>query len=159
MRQLHATRRWILGALVVGMALTAVGTGGASAVEDDGAFYVGGHGSKARFKSDCTGSGGTFIDDDGNGNTECHFKNGSWEECDANGGDCWFTPPAKLQTPDDTIVEPDSAVADDPGGWQSPTSVAQASVVAPDDERAQDQDTTKKDKKGKKGKKGGKGRK
>ena len=102
--------------------------------------------------------GSAFIDD-GNGNTECHFKDGSWTECDANGGDCWHTPPPKLQTPGGTIVEPGTAVADDPGGWQPAASVAQASVAAPNDDQAQDQDKTKKGKKGKKSKKGGKGRK
>ncbi len=158
MKQLHATRRWILSALVVGVALTTLGTGGASAAEDDGAYYTGGYGSRAGFKKVCDGAKGTFIDD-GNGNTECHYKDGSWTECDANGGDCWFTPPAKLQTPNDPIVEPGTAVAADPGGWQPATSVAQASVVAPDEDHGQDKDTTKKGKKSKKGKKGGKGRK
>ena len=161
MRQPHATRRWILGALVVAVGLTGSGSGGASAAEDDGAVYTGGYGSRAGFKKVCDGAKGTFIDD-GNGNLECHFKDGGWTECDANGGDCWYTPPAKVQTPDDSIVEPDSAVADNPGGWQSPTAVAQASVAALDDDRTQDQDATKKTKKGKKakkGKKGGNGRK
>jgi hypothetical protein len=139
-----------------------LGTGGASAAEDDGAVYTGGYGSRAGFKKVCDGAKGTFIDD-GNGNTECHFPDGGWTECDANGGDCWYTPLAKLQTPTDTVVEPGSAVADDRAGWQpttfvtnSPTpSPAQVSVAAPDDDRDQDRDTAKK---GKKGKKGGKGR-
>jgi hypothetical protein len=172
MKRQQATRRWILGALVVGaVAATALGTGGgARAVEDDGAYYTGGYGSRAGFKKVCDGAKGTFIDD-GNGNLECHFKDGSWTECDANGGDCWHTPPPKKLEPVDTTVEPDSAVADDPGGWQPATHVtdiptpsqAQASIVALDEDPVQDQDqgqdTTKKGKKGKHGKKGGKGRK
>ena len=95
----HETRRWILGALVaLVIALTSVGTGGASAAEDDGAYYTGSYGSRAGFKRVCDGAKGTFIDD-GNGNTECHMKDGSWTECDANGRDCWHTPPPKKLEP------------------------------------------------------------
>jgi hypothetical protein len=169
MKRLHATRRGVLGALVgVVVALTALGAGGgASAVEDDGAVYTGSYGSRAGFKKVCDGAKGTFIDD-GDGNLECHLQDGGWTECDAKGGDCWYTPPPKkLQTPGDTVVEPGSAVADDPGGWppappvtDRPTQAqALVSVAAPEEDREQDQGTTQKGKKGKQGKKAGKRRK
>lgn len=148
MKRLQATRRWLLGALVVMVAATTgLGIGAVSAAEDDGAYYTGGYGSRAGFKRVCENANGTFIDD-GNGNTECHFKDGSWTECDANGGDCWHTPPPKKLEPLGTNVEPSSALADDPGSWQPVT-----------DDQDRDRDTVHKRKKGKHGKKGGKGRK
>jgi hypothetical protein len=152
MNRQDGMRRVILGAVVAMVAAaTALGTGsGASAT--DGAFHVGGHGSKANFQRECKKSGGTFGED-GLGNTTCHFKNGSWEECDANGNDCWFTPPPR-RVPNDPWAGPGDEVADDSGGTQTPPPGAD-SPAAPDED--QEQDTSKR--KGKKGKKGGKGRK
>jgi hypothetical protein len=147
------TRRMVLGTFAVLMAVsTAQGSGGGASAADDGAFYVGGHGSKAGFQKSCKDAGGTFGSDD-LGNTTCHYKQGGWEECDAKGGDCWFTP----------YREDGSGHPFDPSDWgvitDSPTAPdAQPSVAAPDDDP--EQDTGKrKDKKNKKGKKDGKGRK
>ena len=166
MRGRHATRRWILGALVgLVMALAALSTGGARAAEDDGAYYTGGYGSRAGFKKVCDGAKGTFIDD-GNGNTECHYKDGSWTECDANGRDCWFTPPPKKLEPIDgwdqaagEIATPGvgSEQAPRPTAGSSPS--AQSSSVAAADDKERDHGQKSKGKHGKKGNKGGKGRK
>jgi hypothetical protein len=105
-------------------------------------------GSKANFKANCEVLGGTFIED-GLGNTECHYPDGSWTECDANGNDCWYTP-ARPAPPMDIPV----------------TNVEGTIVAAPVDESAatdDDQEPVKrKQTKAKKGKKhghGGKGRK
>ena len=163
----HETRRWILGAFVaLVMALAALGAGGARAAEEDGAYSTGGYGSRAGFKKVCDGAKGTFIDD-GDGNTECHYPDGGWTECDANGKDCWYTPPPQKLQPS-TAWDPaagEIATAEEGGGQapphaaDSPTS-AQPRLVAADDDQEQDHGK-RKGKKGKKGKggKGGKGRK
>jgi hypothetical protein len=100
----RTTRRMALAALVVMVSGSlALGTGH-SASATDNAEYVGDFGSKAAFRRACEGDGGTFIEDR-YGNTECHFPDGSWFECDANGNDCWYTPesipapPSGIQLP------------------------------------------------------------
>jgi len=49
-------------------------------------------GSAEGFRLECELLGGTYSED-GIGNTNCHYPDGTWTQCDANGNDCWITPP------------------------------------------------------------------
>ena len=165
MNRRYGTRRVILGALVVMLAtVTTLGTGhNARASEPTGDW-----GSEAIFLLACESAGGIFFRD-GLGNTECHYPNGDFEECDANGNDCWFIPvPFQPTLPGDHAAPGDIAGADPnpdggtppvPTGGPPPPAADSLSVTAADDDQDQDRDTGKKHKKHKKGKKGGKGRK
>jgi hypothetical protein len=101
----RTTRRMALAALVVMVAGSAALGAGHSASAKDNAKYIGDYGNKAAFKATCEGGGGTFIEDDGYGNTECHYPDGTWIECDANGNDCWYTPPS-IPAPPSGIQRP-----------------------------------------------------
>ncbi len=168
MNRQHGIQRLILGALVVMLAtVAALGTGHDSSA----AKSISDFGSEWNFKTICEEAGGTFSRD-GIGNTNCHYPNGGWTQCDANGNDCWYTPPPFQQPPPGEHAAPgDIAGADpNPDSGSDPPPVANPSVTPPtvDD---QDQDTSKakskkdkkckkaKSKKDKKCKKGGKGRK
>jgi hypothetical protein len=84
------TRRRMLGALAGALAILA---GSATRSEAKDATKRPDYGSKGQFQLECELLGGTFSED-GLGNTECHFSDGSWIECDASGKDCWYTPAA-----------------------------------------------------------------
>ena len=49
-------------------------------------------GSAEGFRLECEHLGGTYSED-GIGNTNCPYPDGTWTQCDANGNDCWITPP------------------------------------------------------------------
>jgi hypothetical protein len=90
MHQLQGRRQILFGALFVLVAtLAALSTGQSVSAKD--AQKIPDYSSKAGFKDLCEAIDGTFSED-GLGNTECHYPDGGWTECDANGKDCWYTP-------------------------------------------------------------------
>ena len=142
------TRRLILGALVV-MVAASTALGGAAGASAADATKRPDYGGKAGFKLECEALGGTFSED-GIGNTNCHWPDGGWTQCDANGNDCWYTPrqvPSGVQGPNvGTVIE----VTTDVGGTVSPPTAGQR-IAAPDDQKPAKVKHSK-------GKKGGKGR-
>jgi len=122
------------------------------------------HKGKDIFKLNCTSHGGTFSEDAW-GNTNCHWPGGGWTQCDANGNDCWYTPPPKQSDPigpwdpyvgtgGEATTATGETNTSSPGGDDATPSHAGLSVAAHDED--QDQNTSKS--RTKKGKKGGKGR-
>lgn len=159
----HTLQRGILGALVVIVAATSV-TGSVQGAPDDGARKTTDYADADTFKMTCEVNEGDFYIDSG-GNTNCDWPGGQWTQCDANGKDCWTTPPPKKLEPIDVsvpaageIATPDEGSGEaPPPAVDSPTS-AQPSLVAAADDQEQDHGK-RKGKHGKKGKKSGKGRK
>lgn len=121
-----ATGRRLVATTAVALVLLGVGAGQADAAKKRPNF-----GSKAQFKIECELLGGTFLVD-AFGNTECRFKDGSWIECDANGNDCWYTPPPKREPTDDSPHVPTDGTLDPNGGAADPTG----GVGAPGDVQA-----------------------
>lgn len=80
-------------------------------------------GSAEGFRLECELLGGTYSED-GIGNTNCYYPDGTWTQCDANGNDCWITPPAR---PADTTLDPDG----DPTG-EATTDHGETSATAPE---------------------------
>lgn len=93
----HFTRRIVLSAAVVGLAiLTALGGGDGVNAEENAHDF----GSKAEFKSACEsnvieGVSGTFVDSPKDNLTACFYGDGSKNVCDQNGNDCNYYPPPK----------------------------------------------------------------
>ena len=98
MDQQHVTRRIVLGAAVVGLAvLTALGGGDRVNAEPNTGHN---HGSKAAFKSSCEsnfidGHHGEFVDSPKDGLTVCVYGDGSKNTCDQQGNNCTYTNPPK----------------------------------------------------------------
>ena len=88
MHRQHVTRRMFLAALVLMVALVHAGSDSASAAGNKRPDF----GSAEGFRLECELLGGTYSED-GIGNTNCHYPDGTWTQCDANGNDCWITPP------------------------------------------------------------------
>ena len=171
MNRQQITRRLVLGAFTVALALP--GFGAAAAGED----FADDIASGAQMKGICEDFGGIFTDTQ-DGNLWCQWDDGSQTVCDEDGKDCHDIPRTQLPVgPWDSPVGTGGEWTTDGGGTETPTpvvdstsppapvidSVAPAAsvadsprVAAPDDD--QDQDTSRA-KKSKKGKKGGKGRK
>lgn len=153
---MNGTMRTI-GQMVAAAAVAVVVVGSLVGVAEADQKLPGGFGSRAKFKYECKAEGGTFIDD-GLGNLECHFPEGSWTECDSNGNDCWFMPAPKT-TPSVGVEDPLGVMGiggmntADPTVDSATPSDAGQRVAAPDDDPE-----PAKHVKGKKGKKG-KGRK
>jgi hypothetical protein len=97
MHRLHGTRRMFLAALVMMAALVHAGSESASATAHKRPDF----GSAEGFRLECELLGGTYSED-GIGNTNCHYPDGTWTQCDANGNDCWITPP-RTRLPDDLL--------------------------------------------------------
>lgn len=97
-------RRILAAALIVMVGFAAQSTAQSASAKE--AQKIPGYGSKAKFQAYCESLGGTFIED-GLGNTECHYPDGGWTECDANGNDCWYTP----QRPAPPMGLPNSDIA------------------------------------------------
>jgi hypothetical protein len=93
-------------ALMIGVAM--LGAGPSASAKD--AQKIPDYHSAADFRYTCELLGGTYMED-GLGNTECHYSDGSWTECDANGQDCWYTP-ARLAPPVDGVI-PSVPIVDD----------------------------------------------
>lgn len=115
----HLTRRRILGACAGALTILAAS---ASRIVAKDATKRPDYGSKSQFKLECELLGGTFSED-GLGNTECHFSDGSWIECDASGSDCWYTPAGRPVDPanpwdhiavTDVVATTDAEVSPDP---------------------------------------------
>jgi hypothetical protein len=147
------SRRCIIG----GLALTIVlSLGPCDARASDNAHPRPDFGSKEQFATECELLDGEFSED-GLGNTDCDYEDGSWTQCDDNGNDCWHTP-ASRSLPDDTLLVPPAALAPDHGGSLPDTSSApddphSSITTTADDDRHQ-----AKGKKHKRGKKHGRGR-
>jgi hypothetical protein len=100
MHMQHGIRRMFLVALVVMVALVHVGHDSASATAHKRPDF----GSAEGFMLECELLGGTYSED-GIGNTNCHYPDGTWTQCDANGNDCWITPPRTR--PGTAVIDPD----------------------------------------------------
>lgn len=86
-------QRIVLAATMVLGATAALGAGQIASAKD--AVRVSDFGTKAAFEASCEVLGGSFSED-GIGNTNCDADDGGWTQCDANGNDCWYTPPDRL---------------------------------------------------------------
>jgi hypothetical protein len=97
MHRQHGTRRVFFAALVMIVALVHTGADSASVTAHNRPDF----GSAEGFRLECELLGGTYIEV-GIGNTNCHYPDGTWTQCDANGNDCWITPP-RTRLPDDLL--------------------------------------------------------
>src|SRR5918998_6829707 len=88
MHQQQGIRRLSCALLVIVVALAQLGPEAASATAHKRPDF----GSAEGFRLECELLGGTYSED-GIGNTNCHYPDGTWTQCDANGNDCWITPP------------------------------------------------------------------
>src|SRR5215207_9292983 len=88
MHQQQGIRRLCCALLVIVVALAQLGPESASATAHKRPDF----GSAEGFRLECELLGGTYSED-GIGNTNCHYPDGTWTQCDANGNDCWITPP------------------------------------------------------------------
>jgi hypothetical protein len=115
MKRQQFTRRIVLGAVLVGLAILATVGGGDSALAETKGP---GHGSKEVFKSSCDQYGGTFIDSPKDGLTICVWPDGGKTVCDSSGNDCTNYPPPPKKLVDTGSAHPIVAdaplVADDP---------------------------------------------
>jgi hypothetical protein len=115
MERQHVTRRIVLGAAVIGLAVMAIVGDGESTLAKE---LRPSNPDKASFKSSCDQHGGTFIDSPTDGLTICVWPDGSKTVCDRNGADCinYPPPPKKLEDTGsaDPIVADAPLVADDP---------------------------------------------
>jgi hypothetical protein len=121
MHEQHGMRRVVLAALMVMVALATVGANTPSAADHKRPDF----GSAEGFRLECELLGGTYSED-GIGNTNCHYPDGTWTQCDANGNDCWVTPPRR---------RPPSAWQEHPdvvGLGEVTTDVGRPSVGAPE---------------------------
>jgi hypothetical protein len=127
----HGIRRALFAALVVIVALVHAGSDSASAAGNKRPDF----GSKEGFKLECELLGGTFSED-GLGNTNCHYPDGTWTQCDANGNDCWITtrPPADPLDLDDVTH---GEVTTDVGGTSAaaPDTASQSVKAATHDQK------------------------
>jgi hypothetical protein len=116
----HGIRRMFLATLVIMVALVQVGPDGANAAGNSRPDF----GSREGFKLECELLGGTFSED-GLGNTNCHYPDGTWTQCDANGNDCWITPPR-------TRPHADQQGLDDVAPGTVTTDTGETSVASPE---------------------------
>jgi hypothetical protein len=119
MHEQHGSRRFFMATLVM-VALALVGSDSASAASHKRPDF----GSAEGFRLECELLGGTFSAD-GLGNTNCHYPDGTWIQCDANGNDCWITP-SRTRPPAETLDPDDISVG------EATTDVDGTSVVGPD---------------------------
>ena len=125
MRRQHLTRRIVLSAAVVGLAVLAV-LGSGDQVNAEIKTDTN-NGSKAAFKSSCEstvldGVPGAFVDSPKDGLTACVYGDGSKNTCDQQGNNCTYTPPPKAPSPADPVLNSTSGldftdvppIADDP---------------------------------------------
>jgi hypothetical protein len=145
-------RRYIVGGLALVIVLN-LGPGDARA--SDNARPRPDFGSKEQFATECELLDGEFSED-GLGNTNCDYEDGSWTQCDANGNDCWHTP-ASRSVPNDNVLVPPAALAPDQSRSQ-PVTDGGPGDPHPGITTAGDDQHSSKGKKHKRGKKHGKGR-
>jgi hypothetical protein len=108
-----------LAALVMMVAVVQAGPDAASATAHKRPDF----GSAEGFRLECELLGGTYSED-GIGNTNCHYPDGTWTQCDANGNDCWVTPPARPAA--------ESLDLDDPTTGEVTTDQGEQSATAPE---------------------------
>jgi hypothetical protein len=100
MNQQHLSRRIVLGAIVLGLAVLAW-------APVDGALAAPiGEGSKKTFQEGCKEMGGTFIDSPKDGLTACFYDDGSKHVCDANGSQCTYYPPPPKKLVESSWADP-----------------------------------------------------
>jgi hypothetical protein len=149
MHRYHGTRRVFLAALLMMVALVHAGSDSASATAHKRPDF----GSAEGFRLECELLGGTYSED-GIGNTNCHYPDGTWTQCDANGNDCWITPPAR---PPATTLDPDDVTIGEATTDHGETSATAPETVGPTVVAADDEEKPAKTKakraKGKKRKK------
>ena len=134
MHRQHGTRRMFLVALVMMVALVHAGSDSASATAHKRPDF----GSAEGFRLECELLGGTYSED-GIGNTNCHYPDGTWTQCDANGNDCWITPP-RTRPGTEPLVLDDVTIGEattDHGGTSAtaPETVGPTVVAADDEEK------------------------
>ncbi len=116
-------RRVFFAVLVMMVALAQLGADSASATAHKRPDF----GSAEGFRLECELLGGTYSED-GIGNTNCHYPDGTWTQCDANGNDCWITPPAR---PADTTLDPDDDTIGEATADHGETSATAPETVGP----------------------------
>ncbi len=62
------------------------------------------------------------------GNTNCHYPDGTWTQCDENGNDCWITPPAR---PPVTTLDPNDGTIGEVTTDHGKTSATAPETVGP----------------------------
>ena len=102
----HFTRRIVLGAAVVGLAVLGLGQ------FNDALAAPVGEGSKKTFKDGCGQMGGVFVDSPKDNLTACFYDDGSKHVCDTNGSQCtYYPPPKKAPSVADPILDSPPIVA------------------------------------------------
>src|SRR5918994_3542237 len=120
MHQRQGIRRFCCALLVMVVAVAQLGPESASATAHKRPDF----GSAEGFRLECELLGGTYSED-GIGNTNCHYPDGAWTQCDANGNDCWITPP-RTRLPDDLLD------LDDVGNGEVTADHGEPSATAPE---------------------------
>src|SRR5918998_5753627 len=121
MHQQQGIRRLSCALLVIVVALAQLGPEAASATAHKRPDF----GSAEGFRLECELLGGTYSED-GIGNTNCHYPDGTWTQCDANGNDCWITPPTRPRPTTEPIDLEDAALG------EATTDVGGTTVPSPD---------------------------
>ena len=106
MERQHFSRRIVLSAVVVGLAVL-----GLAPVHGTRAAPIG-EGSKKTFEQGCKDMNGTFIDSPKDGLTACFYDDGSKHVCDQNGSQCNYYPPPPKKMEETSLADP--IVADAP---------------------------------------------
>ena len=117
MERQHFTRRIVLSAVVLGLAVL-----GLAPVDGTRAAPIG-EGSKQTFEDGCKAMGGTFIDSPKDGLTACFYDDGSKHVCDQNGSQCDYYPPPAKKMEETSWADPIAADA--------PLVAADTQTVAP----------------------------
>jgi hypothetical protein len=120
MHQQQGIQRLCCALLVMVVALAQLGPESASATAHKRPDF----GSAEGFRLECELLGGTYSED-GIGNTNCHYPDGTWTQCDANGNDCWITPP-RTRPAAETLDLDDVAIG------EATTNHGETSATAPE---------------------------
>lgn len=124
MRKQHGTRRWLLGSLVMVIAVWMALGNGAGAGAENATAPLPDYGSREAFKRECERLGGSFGE--AGGRIYCLVEGWAWIECDANGTNCTLTNSGQASdganSPDGTgtQVEPDRDGTGYPGNGGRP---------------------------------------
>jgi hypothetical protein len=107
MHRQHLTRRIVLSAAVVGLAVLAV-LGSGDQVNAEIKTDTN-NGSRAAFKSSCEstvldGVPGAFVDSPKDGLTSCVYGDRSKNTCDQQGNNCTYTPPQKAPSSAEPVL-------------------------------------------------------
>ncbi len=133
MHQQHGIRRLCCALLVMVVALAQLGPESASATAHKRPDF----GSAEGFRLECELLGGIYSED-GIGNTNCHYPDGTWTQCDANGNDCWITPSARppaASLDSDDVTTGEATIDHGDTSATAPETVGPTAVAADDEEK------------------------